>query len=233
MNDTEREGPTVQALPSTTSTIKELYSLMPQSSNDYAPLLHEFLLVLMRLRSFLEPLEATSVLAQQQSIPAVLVEHLDVTPSDDKETDSLEDIHHVRPEAPGHSRDTSISKQQDRSENSEDAQQHVSDQPAPASRLLQLPPELRLMIYDFVFAATRSQDHRLNKRACYPLPPLLRVCALVRNEGLATWRGGLDRTAKQEKRQLFKHYRISSEMSIIWQRLGGMSVFPRDNKFTV
>ncbi|KAK6430934.1 hypothetical protein LTR95_012905 [Oleoguttula sp. CCFEE 5521] len=60
-----------------------------------------------------------------------------------------------------------------------------SSPPLLPARLLQLPPELRLMIYDLVFAATLSRDHDLIKKACYPLPPLLRVCRIVRNEALA------------------------------------------------
>nr|OQO28946.1 hypothetical protein B0A51_05345 [Rachicladosporium sp. CCFEE 5018] len=55
-----------------------------------------------------------------------------------------------------------------------------------AASLLTLPTELRLIIYDMVFADALGEEV-LSKNDCYPLPPLMRITSQTRIEALKTW----------------------------------------------
>ncbi|OQO02754.1 hypothetical protein B0A48_11036 [Cryoendolithus antarcticus] len=56
----------------------------------------------------------------------------------------------------------------------------------PMSSLLSLPPELRLVVYDMVFATALGEDV-LERRSLFPLPPILRTCRILRLEARECW----------------------------------------------
>jgi hypothetical protein len=50
--------------------------------------------------------------------------------------------------------------------------------------LLDISPELRVQIYSHVFQYAVEDLHRLS---CYPLPPIMRTCVLLRREASSEW----------------------------------------------
>ncbi|KAK6436518.1 hypothetical protein LTR95_007289 [Oleoguttula sp. CCFEE 5521] len=56
-----------------------------------------------------------------------------------------------------------------------------------ASPLLQLPPELRIIIFEILFEWLLEELPFIPRRYCYPLPPIFRVCRTLRNEAFQPW----------------------------------------------
>ncbi|KAK6435442.1 hypothetical protein LTR95_008376 [Oleoguttula sp. CCFEE 5521] len=56
----------------------------------------------------------------------------------------------------------------------------------PMSSLLSLPPELRLVVYNLVFATALDVDV-LDRQSLSPLPPILRTCRILRLEARECW----------------------------------------------
>nr|OQO31908.1 hypothetical protein B0A51_01103 [Rachicladosporium sp. CCFEE 5018] len=57
--------------------------------------------------------------------------------------------------------------------------------------LLQLPAELRIIIFDHLFDWILETLPYIPRRYCYPLPPIFRICKTLRNEAFQPWTGRL------------------------------------------
>nr|OQO28945.1 hypothetical protein B0A51_05344 [Rachicladosporium sp. CCFEE 5018] len=75
--------------------------------------------------------------------------------------------------------------------------------------LLRLPAELRLVIYDMLFAWMLDQI-TLPAYGCYPLPPLFRVCRLIRAEVSFSWKFHL--TIAKEKNDTFVDFVLAQTL---------------------
>jgi hypothetical protein len=101
-------------------------------------------------------------------------------------------------------------------------------QKKPTTTILTLPTEIRLMIYAYAF--TTLTENTLSRAGTYPLPPLLRVNRIFRNESLQEWglhlgkviaqhkevqdRNVVERKGLQERKRMMKILRSGNEIKI-------------------
>ncbi|OQN98995.1 hypothetical protein B0A48_14856 [Cryoendolithus antarcticus] len=76
--------------------------------------------------------------------------------------------------------------------------------------LSRLPPELRLINYDHLFAATSNEDE-LDRGSCFPTSPVFRTCRLLRTEARESWQLELEAAIKDIPAREFAVYRINQE----------------------
>jgi hypothetical protein len=67
----------------------------------------------------------------------------------------------------------------------------------PATTILTLPTEIRLMIYGYAFNALT--ENAIDRTNTYPLPPFLRTNSVFRNESLQEWGSHLERVVAKHK----------------------------------
>lgn len=70
--------------------------------------------------------------------------------------------------------------------------------------LFTLPPELRLLIYEYVLASALGEP--LERSACYAVPPLIRACGLVWEESINPWKSAITRAVCETQHERNKAY---------------------------